>query len=145
MWFLPSQTPWNDAFLLNIWSHDQCFFTVSQQQGVAQLTLWSNLPQSPLIYCHPPFPPLYIKESAIWLIHSQTLCCAFKNLISMRSLNCADSHDIGHTHFCLLFFFCFRYFAKCHKLTFSISSQVITSISTKHCTQHLCTLLTKTY
>ena len=50
MFFLPSQTPWNYAFLLNIWSHDQLFFffTISQQQGVAQLTLWLNLPQSPL-------------------------------------------------------------------------------------------------
>ena len=35
---------------------------------------------------------------------SHILCCAFKNLISERSLNSAESRDIGHAHFCLRFF-----------------------------------------
>ena len=36
--------------------------------------------------------------------NSHILCCTFKNLISTRSLNCAESRHIGHAHFRLPFF-----------------------------------------
>ena len=64
-----------------------------------------------------------------------------QNLISTRSLNCAKSRDMGHAHFCPLFFP--PELAKFCKPTFLNSSQAISPICTKLCPQHLWTLLTK--
>ena len=49
----------------------------------------------------------------------------------------------GHAHFRLHFFP--RKFTKCRKCTFLNSPQEISPICTKLCTQHLWTLLTKSY
>ena len=75
----------------------------------------SHLVKNCMIYCCPQFSPLggtIIKESAFWLItplhfvtHSKTL---YQQIVS---LNYAESREIGHTHFRLLFFF-FRKYAK---------------------------------
>ena len=64
---------------------------------------------------------------------SYIICYTFKNLISMRSLNCAQSGDISHAH-PLTIYFCKG--AKCQKPTFTISSKRIPPICTKLCTQH---------
>ena len=72
---------------------------------------------------------------------SHILYRIFKN-ISTHSLNCAESHHIGHCPFSPPF--C-RKVVKCCKPTFSNSSQAISPMCTKLCTQHLWTLLTKSY
>ena len=69
--------------------------------------------------------------------NSHILYRTFKNLMSTRSLDCVESCDKGHAHSCK--------FAKCHKPTFSNSSQAISLICMKLRTQHLWTLLTKSF
>ena len=69
----------------------------------------------------------YNQGKCILVYNSHILCRTFKNLICTRSLNCAESCDIGPFH----------KFAKCRKPTFSNSSQLFSQISTKLCTQHL--------
>ena len=85
----------------------------------------------------------YNQAKCVLAYKAHILCRTFKNLISTRSLNCAESRDIGHADFSWPYFF--RKFAKCRKPTFSNSSQAISPICTKLCTQPLCTLLTKSY
>ena len=75
--------------------------------------------------------------------NSHILCRTFKNLISRRSLNCAESRHYRPRLFPLIAFF--RKFAKCCKPTFSYSSQAILPFSTKLFSQHLWTLVTKSY
>ena len=72
-----------------------------------------------------------------------SFCRTFKNIISTRSLNCAESRHIGHAHFRLPFFL--HKFTKCRKRTFSNSSPAISPIRTKLCTQHLWTHLTSIF
>ena len=109
--------------------NDHIFHYLNIPQNSPNLEYTSYLPKNVIIYCRPQFPPLggaIIKESAFWFI-THILCRTFKNLICTRSLNCAESCDIGPFH----------KFAKCRKPTFSNSSQLFSQISTKLCTQHL--------
>ena len=131
---------WNDHFFI---PNDHIFHCLNITQNSPNLEGTSHRVKNFIIYCHPQFPPLgsaINKESAFWLI---TLCRVFNNLISTYSQNCAESSHIGHAHFHLRFFT--RKFTKCRKPTFSNSSQAISLICTKLCTQHLWTLLTKGY
>ena len=73
--------------------------------------------------------------------NSHILDRTFKNLIFTRSMNFAESCDIGHAHFRWHFLFS----SKICKPTFSNFSQAISPICTKLCTQHLWTLLRKCY
>ena len=75
----------------------------------------------------------YNQGKCILAYNSHILYRTFKNLISTRSRSMPIS--------ALIFFF----FAKCRKPIFSNSSQAISPICTKLCTQHLWTLLTKMY
>ena len=128
-----------------------CFFPLSKT--IAFFTAWtyptthiqykSHLAKNFIIYCRPEFTPLggaVIEESAFWLItpihfvaHSKTLYPCVQWIVL----------NLGHAHLRQPFFF--RYVAKCWKPTFSSSSQAISPICTKLGTQHLRTLLTKSY
>ena len=83
------------------------------------------------------------KKKCVLANNSHILCRTFKNLMSACSVNCDESWGIGHGHFRLPFFF--RLFTKCQKPTFSKSSRAISTICKKLSTQHLWTLLTKSW
>ena len=145
MWFLPSQTPWNDAFLLNIWSHDQCFFyRLPTTRGGSTYPLAQFTPVSPNLLSSSISTTIYQGKCDLAYTLTNTVLRIQKPYIHAFTELCWLSWYRPHPFLPTVFFFV-RYFAKCHKLTFSNSSQAITSISMKHCTQHLCTLLTKTY
>ena len=84
----------------------------------------------------------YNQGKCILAYNSHILYRIFKNLISTRSLNCVESHDIGHSHFRICLFL--RIFVKCRN-PFSNSSKAISLICTKLWTKHLWILLTKIY
>ena len=101
----------------------------------------SHLPKNVTIYCHCEFQPL---GKGVLPYNSHILYCTFK------------SHYVhGFTELCWVSwhrphpfprcFFARCKFTKCHKPTFSNSSQAISSICTQLCRQHLWTLLTKSY
>ena len=90
----------------NVLVQNDCIFHCL---NISQNSPRSRLLKNLLIYWHCDFPPVgrvIIEESAFWLL-TPILYRTFKNLTSMRALNCVESCDIGHTHFGLPFLFFF--------------------------------------
>ena len=69
--------------------NDRIFHCLNIPQNSPNVEYTSHL-KNVIIYCLPQFPPLGLAMVKV-------------NLISTHSLNCAESHDIGHSHFRLLF------------------------------------------
>lgn len=89
-----------------------------------------------------------LQKKCLWPYNSQTVHRTFKNIIYYihifsRSLDPAESPDIGHAHFRLDFYACKNMIQRKH--TFLKSSQTVRPIFTKFGRQHLQTDLTKNY
>ena len=123
--------------------NDRIFHCLNMPQNSPNLEYTSHLLKNVIIYCRPQFPGLgaIIKKSAFWLLtpiyfvaHSKTLYPHIRWIVLNLEMQAPPS-------------FCFFFPTNSRNvlLTFSNSSQVISSICTKLCTQHLWTLLTKSY
>ena len=111
-----------------------------QPQISPNLEYTSHLPKMFIMYCCPQYPPLgatIIKESAFWLT---THIYFVAHIHAVTELGWISWYR--QRPFLSLFF---RKFGICHKHTFSSSSQAISPICAKLCTQHLWTRLTKSY
>ena len=99
-----------------------------------------------IIYCRPECPQLggaIVKESAFWLITPIYFVTHLKTLYTHIQWIVLSLVPCGHAHFHQPIFFFFCKITKCRKPTFSNSSQVISPICTKLCTQRLWSLVTK--
>ena len=53
-----------------------------------------------IYYCPQSMKSSYNQGKCVLAYNSHLLCGTVKNLICTHSLNCAESRDIGHAHFC---------------------------------------------
>ena len=83
--------------------NDCIFHSLNMPQNLPNLEYTSHLPKKSSSISTTRWP--YKQGKCVLANNSHTLCCTFKNLISMHSLNCAESCHIGHSHFHLNFFF----------------------------------------
>lgn len=100
----PCEVTCSDHFFV---SNDHIFYCLNIAQNSPNLEYRSHLPKNLLSF--------WISTTRCVLpYNSPILYRTFKNLT--RSLNCADSHDIGQAHFRLSFFF-FQNFVKCESIS----------------------------